>query len=1296
MPTDATQAVGPASVDLQTGAFTISRTDVSIPVPGSEANLEFTRTYNSSPEEPWRNPAVPLGVGWTSSMPVESEYQGEAWEKLVERVIPATEAVYGEECWNEEEETEECNGRPCPSEFCERWLEEEAQPEERWMELLDNEGGGIPFEISGSNYIAPEYAKELSLKREDAEHIVLSDPNAVHTVFIKSQGSEYLPKEVSFQTTPNSVRMVYANEKGSPMRLKKEIGPAPAGVSCGDATSISTAGCRTLEFEYQPEHHWNPPGAEEPNRVLLADIRYYNASGNPATFETVAEYNYGYTGFMVMSEEWDPRLGAKERYGYGEWGSSALQTLTPPGEEPWHFEYTAGAHSEPAKLKGVSRASLIEGNPTATTTIAYNVPISGAGAPYNMSAGRVAEWGQTDIPVNATAILPPDHGSGYTGATVHYMDPEGREVNTASAAPPGVTGDAISTTEADSHGNVVRELSPQNRLAALASENPAQRSHELDSHSEYNAEGTEMLQSWGPLHKVRRASNGEPVEARAHQVVKYDEGEVAIVGAPPAYLPTTETASAEVAGKGDLEPRVTKTEYNWSLRKPEKTIVDPGGLNIVSTTLYNAAGQVIQTRQPKEPAGGGAGTTVTGYYNLVGNSELCVGPTQYTGLPCTVGPKSQASGTGRPELLVTKFLAYDAHDQPTEIVESPGVGKETRKTVLTYDKAGRPVTAKVEGGGEKIPKVETLYNEAGRPDEQRFVCEGTECTGFKSYTTRTGYNAIGQAIHYYDGDGAVSTFVYDIDGRPIEARDPKGLQQYHYDSNSGAMERLWDSSSGISTGYSTALYDANGDLTERTLPDGLTAKTTYNAAGEATHLTYTKSASCGASCTWYDEGLERSIYGQILAKTSSLESNAYSYDNAGRLLQAQETPVGGSCTTRLYKYDADSNRESLTTRPPGVGGACATSGGATSSYEYDGADRLMNKAGTVVYDGFGRITSLPAEYAGGSALTTKYFSNDMLASQTQNGVTNSFELDASLRQRMRLQEGGLKGSEVLHYDGSSDSPAWTLRGETWTRNATGIGGELMAVIENGISVKFQLTDLHGDVVATASSNPAETKLLATYRFDEFGNPVSGAVGRYGWLGGKQRRTELASGVIQMGARSYVPALGRFLSPDPIPGGSANPYDYANQDPVNGFDVDGTCSTKKKGCAARQRQEAKVRKGIRQAKAIIRKSREERAARNRGDKTTHVGPIPITLPWEEKVNHLIFQSQNFLAGALGVACDKGADILTGGGLIVERGGESLAGAGNPAASAAGETMVGVGRSLALVGAALLVMRAAGAC
>lgn len=41
----------------------------------------------------------------------------------------------------------------------------------------------------------------------------------------------------------------------------------------------------------------------------------------------------------------------------------------------------------------------------------------------------------------------------------------------------------------------------------------------------------------------------------------------------------------------------------------------------------------------------------------------------------------------------------------------------------------------------------------------------------------------------------------------------------------------------------------------------------------------------------------------------------------------------------------------------------------------------------------------------------------------------------------------------------------------------------------------------------------------------------------------------------MGARVYIPELGRFLQVDPVEGGTDNNYVYAN-DPVNEFDLDG--------------------------------------------------------------------------------------------------------------------------------------------
>jgi RHS repeat-associated protein len=1169
-PRDATTQVGPGTLDLVTGNLSLVRTDVSIPAYGS--SLEFSRSYNSRDTAAAGNTNV-LGSGWVASVPVEageSEWQG-AFD--AEGAAAAEEAEEAKEIEAEKKELEELKkALEAQGDF--RGAEEvqwqiealRVQPRnEHFVVLTDGEGYEYAFESQNGKYVSPPELTGYLLWRQDATHLALGDPAGNRTVFERKEDFEYAPVTVTMPGGPgNKSQMVY-EFPGGKRRLSMVVAPSPPGIDCTTAPT-TTVGCRYLTFNYQPATTWGAPSSYGDR---LFSITYHgpirDEAGNTSQGAwEVARYTYG--GLGKLTSEYDPRItpSLPESYTYA---STYLATLTPPGQKPWTFEYAAaGTEARGGKLVAVKRSTLLESPATAQTTIAYGVPISGSGAPYDLSQATVAKWGQSVLATDATAIFPPSEvpsspPAAYTRASVYYMDAEGKLVNSATPSGAGTSSPSIATSETDEHGNVLRELTPQNRLRALAagSESVA-RAEELATKRIFNADGTEMLEEWGPTHQVRLES-GSLVQARAHTIVEYDKGWVDPheTGTTKPHLPTKEVTGAAIAGeKTDADQSVSETRYDWSLRKPMETIVDPAGLNLHTRLAYDPeTGQETERSLPAKPTGGDAHTTKTVYYTDDPHVEGdCTGNAAWAGLPCKIEPAAQPGTAGLPEIPVKEFPSYNQWGEPLVVREGIPHGEATRTTRISYDAAGRQKTRQIEGGGAAIPKVETTYSSTlGAPTGEKFLCDEAHeiCPGFDNQALTTTYDTLGRVTTYEDADGNKATTTYDYLGRPVTSTDAKGSQTLKYDSVTGLPTELEDSAAG----KFTASYDADGNLVKRSLPDGLTAETTFNEAGEPVHLTYTKQSFCGSSCTWLDFGLERSITGQILKETGTLGTDAYEYDKAGRLISAQETPTGGGCTTRAYTYDADSNRKSLTTRSPSIGGVCANSGGTAQSYEYDAADRLLGSE--IAYDSFGRITSLPAAYAGGKTLTTSYFSNDMVASQSQNGVTNTFTLDASLRQRTRLQAGGVEGTEIFHYDGAGDSPTWTERGSIWTRNIVGLGGELAAVQESGKEITLQLTNLHGDVSATAAISPAVTSLKATFSSDEFGNPTSATAGRFGWLGGKQRRTELASGVIQMGARSYVPAMGRFLTPDPIQGGSANSYDYAFQDPINAFDLSGECT-----------------------------------------------------------------------------------------------------------------------------------------
>ena len=541
--------------------------------------------------------------------------------------------------------------------------------------------------------------------------------------------------------------------------------------------------------------------------------------------------------------------------------------------------------------------------------------------------------------------------------------------------------------------------------------------------------------------------------------------------------------------------------------------------------------------------------TQTIYYSSAPNSSYpaCGEHPEWANLTCQTQPAKQPGGS-LPKLPV-RTVTYNLWDGPETTAETNG--SAIRTTTAIYEAAGRPESITISSKiGAPVPTVSYKYSEeSGLPTTESTTVEGT------TRKITSVYNTLGQLTSYTDADNNTSIYTYDLDGRLEQYKDGLGTQTYSYDPTTGYMTKLVDSSAGTFT----ATYNIEGKMLTEGYPNGMTATYTYNQVGEPTSLVYEKTTHCSSKCTWFSDTIVPSIHGQWLTEVSSLSTENYNYDTDGRLTEVQETPVGGKgCTTRIYGYEAETNRTSLTTRTPGSEGKCATEGGTVESHSYDEADRLADPG--TEYDEFGNATSLPAADAGGSALKSTYYTNNKLDTQTQNGETIGYYPDPAGRTRETISSGKNSSAVTSHYASNGKTPTWTVEtpsGNT-RRNIPGMTGTLTAIQTNTNTPILQLTDLHGDIIGTAlDASETETELLNPTDNTEYGVPHEGtSPSKYAWLGADGVATEFPTGIIAMGVRSYIPQLGRFLQTDPKPGGSANAYAYTFGDPVNTSDPGG--------------------------------------------------------------------------------------------------------------------------------------------
>ncbi|MER6298968.1 DNRLRE domain-containing protein [Kitasatospora sp. NPDC001539] len=1128
--------IGPGQVNTLTGDLTLSATDAQGFGLSAERSFSSRRPLNGSAQE---GQAAIFGPQWSSGTSAELT---ETAYSYVRQTSPTSVSV------------------------------------------VSSDGGEIGFTATGTGGWKPEPgAEDLTLSGAFTASFTLKDTAGTTVTFGKVDPAATTWQATGSSLPSNDSTTSVVSEKvvagGRTLaRPKYVLAPTTGTASADCAAAPATAGCRVLEYVYA--------GTTTATAAALGDvagqvkqIRLWSTDPGAGSATPVVVSQYAYDEQGRLREVWDPRISPALKTAYAYDAAGRVTTVTEPGELPWTLEYGKAGNAATAgdgMLLAASRATLKQGSKdvtdgTATTSMVYDVPLSGANAPYPLGPSDVAAWGQSDAPTDATAVLPPDavpasHDgkalgtAAYARASLTYTNASGREVNLATP------GGGITTTEYDAHGSPVRTLSAENRILALATtgeglnklralgiagRSTADRAQVLSSLSVYSADGKRLVEQYDPLQLVTLEHDlaasgtapalaaGAEVPARAHTVTGYDENRPADAAASDRE--TSVSVGARIDGyAADADVRTTTTAYDWAQGLPTRTVQDPAGLKITTATGYDAAGRVVSQSRPNS-TGSDAGTTVTTYYGT-GATGACAGHPEWAGLVCSTAPAAPVSGGSAPAQTPTKTYQYDRWGNVTVLTEvANGV---TRTTTRGYDAAGRLTKVSVTGGtGTAV--ADTVYGYDPATGQASSIANG-------SATVTQGFDRLGRPVSYDDGAGNVTTTEYDRLDRVVKksdsvpssvtygydtAKDPRGLPTSMTDSVAGTF---------------TAGYDVEGRVVSQTLPGGNTLTSSYDSRGIQTGKTYANQSGT----VLLADTAAYTVHGQQAGRTQtdgSSTTDSYTYDATGRLLRTV-SGNGLDCTTRSYAFDRSSNRTNRTTVGDDCDPATADAVTATENHTYDAADRITDAG--YAYDAYGRTTALPK----GTQLS--YFANDLVRGETLGSTRRTWDLDAAGRlatatTETRADDGTwtVTARATNHYDGSDDSPSWTREVDgKLTRNVTDLTGQLVAATGTDGGAILILTNLHGD--ASVQMSPDGTQDLAVYHYDEYGNVVdaTGAT-EYGWHGGQLRATDSVSGLVLMGVRAYDPTTGRFLQTDPVLTGSPNAYGYP-VDPITTDDLDG--------------------------------------------------------------------------------------------------------------------------------------------
>ena len=492
-----------------------------------------------------------------------------------------------------------------------------------------------------------------------------------------------------------------------------------------------------------------------------------------------------------------------------------------------------------------------------------------------------------------------------------------------------------------------------------------------------------------------------------------------------------------------------------------------------------------------------------------------------------------------------------------------------------YDAKGRGTSVTFPDGSAS--KLE--YNSRG---------DVVKSTNRRGQTVTYAYDSKGRVTKKTWSNGRTFTYAYDAHGNVTTATDSEtGTVTMQYDS----ADRLTKITYPAGRGF-TFVYDSCGRLAVRTSLDGAVERFAYDASGRlasvsdgngATYLQNTYDATTGrltrqvngngTSVSYLYDKLGRVVSIEHAdAEGKIVESLQYCYDADGRCIRASsllgeeryEYDKDGQLTSVRYPdspseafaYDAVGNRtiaNGATYTVNNLNQYTAISGGSQSSataitYDKDGnMTSLTDANGTTSYsyDTLNRLVAVSNPSAGIN-WSCRYDVFGNRVSVTDNGVTT---------ERIYLQ--GSLPSVAAEYVNGQLKERHIVVGAVRVADITGTTGVSPVDSE---STRYYHADLIGSTRLVTDGNGA---IVDRRAYKAFGETREGrapsrpsSAGYVGTLGVETDST----GLLFMRNRYYSPALGRFITSDPIglAGGDVNWYRYCGNSPVMRADLTG-CS-----------------------------------------------------------------------------------------------------------------------------------------